>query len=143
MHDDTPNEEFIDRWLEKMRDRYRYKKLKQMSKKRLDRMEFEVDSQFRIFEIGFPPDESRRQGGTRAYIDDYLTNTKETLTPAEQERLWQSKSDIKHEIYRARGYRKEKRREHRSGLVNSVVDLVNGSVRLALDMWAVIKRMLP
>jgi hypothetical protein len=143
MYDNTPNEEYIDRWLERMRQRYRYEKLKQMSKERLTGMEFEVESRFLIFKSGFPSSDSAMQGTARAWASDNPNDTKEALTAAEKERLRQAKSDLKHEIYRARGYREEKRREHRSDLMNSAVDLVNGVKWSVLGLWATVKEIMP
>lgn len=143
MYEETPNKEYIDRWLEKMQDRYEYKNLKQMSKGRLEGMEFEVERHFLVFKSGFPPEESAIQGGRRAFVFDNPNETKETLTSAEKERLRQSKSDLHHEIYRAQGYREEKRREHRSELVNSISDIVNGINQSMLAIWATVKELTP
>lgn len=143
MYESTPNKEYIDRWLEEVRDRYRYEKLKQMEKSRLEGMEFEVDSHFEIFKAGFPDEQSLVQGETRAVLFDEPNETKESLTSAERERLRQAKSDIRHEIYRAKGYREEQRREHRSDLMNGAVDLVNGISRSILGLWATVKELTP
>jgi hypothetical protein len=143
MHDETPNKEFIDRWLEEMRDRYRYEKLKQMSLNRLHGMEFEVENHFLIFKSSFPHEDSLVQGDMRAFIHDNPNATQEALTSAERERLRQVKNDLQHEIYRARGYREEKRREHRSDLMNSAVDLVDSVNRTILGIWATVKELTP
>jgi hypothetical protein len=143
MYEDTPNKEYIDRWVEEMEDRYQYEKLKQMRKGRLHGMEFKVESDVVIFKAGFPSEKSLIQGNTRAYINDNPNDTKEALTPAEKERLRQVKSDLKHEIYRARGYREEKRREHRSELMNSAIDVVSGVYGIVLGLWATVREATP
>jgi hypothetical protein len=74
---------------------------------------------------------------------DNPNDTKEALTPAEKERLRQAELDLKHEIYRARGYREEKRREHRSDLMNSTVDLANAVSHSILGLWATAKELTP
>ena len=143
MYEDTPNQEYINRWLERMRERYRFERLKQMTAKRLDGMEYEVDIRFLIFKSGFPHSDSAMQGSVRAFVLDNPNETKEALTSAEEERLRQAKLDLKHEVYRARGYREEKRREHRSELMNSAVDLANALSRTILGLWATVKEATP
>jgi uncharacterized membrane protein len=143
MYEDTPNEEYIDRWLEKMRERYQFDRLKQMSKGRLEGMEFKIESEFTIFKSGFPPSESGLQDKRRAIMRGNNNDTKEALTPAEKERLRQAKSDLKHEVYRARGEREKQRRKHRSDLMNSVVDTANAVSRSILGLWATVKELTP
>lgn len=142
-YENTPNKEFIDPWLEKMKARYQFDKLKQMSINRLQGMEFRVDSKFLIFKAGFPDSQSAMQGLARAWAYDDPKNTKEALTPIENERLREAKSDIKHEIYRAQGYREKIVREHRSDLLNALVDLMNGVSRSILGIWATVKEITP
>lgn len=143
MCEDTPNKEYIDRWLEKMRDRYQFERLKQISKERLTGMEFEVENRFLIFKSGFPHSESAIQGSFRAFVNDDTNATREALTPDEKERLRQAKLDLNHEIYRARGHREEKRREHRSELMNSAVDFANAVSRSVLGLWVTVKEVNP
>ena len=140
---DTPNKEYIDPWLEKMRDRYRFEKLKQMSMERLAGMEFEVENRFLIFKSGFPHSDSAIQGSVRAFVHDDPNAAKEALTPDEKQRLRQAKLDLNHEIFRAKGYREEKRREHRSEVMNSAVDFADAISRSVLGLWATVKAATP
>lgn len=143
MYTGTPNEEFIDPWLEELRERYRCEKLKQMSLERLHGMEFEIENQFLLFKADFPHGKSAIQGELRAFVHDNPNAAKESLTSAERERLRQAKNNLKHEVFRAKGYRKEKRREHRSDLMNSAVDLGNAISRSILGIWATAKEITP
>lgn len=143
MYEDTPNKEYIDRWLEKMRRRYDFERLKEMSSDRLHGMEFEVDSRFEIFKAGFPHQRSGLQGPSRAFASSNPNERKKSLTSAEKERLRQERLDMKHEIYRARGYRKEKKREHRSELANTAVDFANEVSQSLLTIWATVKELKP
>lgn len=143
MYEDTPNAEYIDQWLEKIRNRYRYEKLKEMSKDRLNGMEYRIDSKFMIFKAGFPDSDSLVQGPMREVAFNDATASKEALTPLEKERLREAESDLKHEIYRAQGHREEKRREHRSELMNSAVDFANAVSRSVLGLWATVKEATP
>jgi len=143
MYDDTPNKEYIDRWLEAMRERYDFEQLKQMSKDRLHGMEFEIENEFKIFKSDFPNSDSLVQGELRGLVYDNANEAKEALTRAEKERLRQAKSDLTHEVYRARGFREEKRREHRSELMNSAVDLMNATTQSILGLWATVKELTP
>lgn len=143
MYEGTPNEEYLNPWIDRMEERYQYDRLKQMSLDRLHGMEFEVHSRFKIFKAGFPHRESFVQGEFRAVLSKRGDDTRVSLTPTEKERLRQVRLDLEHEIYRARGYREERRREHRSDTLNSVVDLFDAVSRTVLSVRATISELTP
>lgn len=130
MYRETPNEEVLDWWIDRMKSRYQYERLKDMSLDRLHNMEYEVEIREKILKAGFPHDNSAVQGEMRQFILDDPQDTKEALNQAEKLRLDQATEDIKHEIYRAKGTKLKERREHRSKLFNGVVDALDALARL-------------
>lgn len=134
MYRETPNQEILDWWLEQMHSRYQYEALKDESLDRLHNMEFEVDNEFKIFEVGFPHEDAIAQGSLRKQIYEDPGDTREALTQDEKLRLRQAKQDMKHEIYRAKGEKLAERREHRSRILNSVVDALHAVARIAKNL---------
>lgn len=134
LYEDTPNKQYIDWWLDQMEQRYDHERLKDMSLDRLHNMEFEVMSKFKIFKVGFPDQDSTVEGRFRAVAFDDPTEARESLTPLEKARLRQAKEDFKHEIYRAKGLKLKERREHRSRILNSLGDFVDGLARVLKNL---------
>ena len=142
MFKDTPNKEYIDPWLEKMEQRCQFEKLQDMTKERLDGLEFEIQSDFNMFKACFPDRNSAVQGEFRAVVTNNPT-PREPLTTTERQRLRQAEREFTHRVYRARGYRERLRRQHRTELVNSAVDLVNAITKSILGVWATVRDATP
>lgn len=135
MDENTPNEEYLNWWLDRMKEQYQYEKLRDMSLDRLHNMEYEVESRFKLFEATFPDRDSEIQGKDRAFLYDDPNATRENLTTNERIRMKQAKEEMKHEIYRAKGTRLEKRREHRSKILNGFADLADAIAKALGNMW--------
>ncbi|WP_255195189.1 hypothetical protein [Halorarius litoreus] len=131
MYAETPNKEEVD-WVEdRVRELYRYERLKDCDIDFLHNLEFAVEHRMLLFESAFPPEESSIQGPTRAYVFDDENADKVALTEDEKIRMSLLKAEAQIEIHRAKGHRLELRREQRNKFANSIADAV-GSVADAI-----------
>ena len=84
MCQDTPNAEYLDPPLEKLKELYRYERLKDMDLDSLHNKEHELENKFSRIRAEFPPQESAMQGGVRKFI---IGDDKKALTPKERKRI--------------------------------------------------------
>lgn len=130
MYEDTPNQEEIDWFVDRMREIYDYDRLKDCDIDYLYNQEFGTKNDSMFFRQIFPADDSLVEGNLLAYANNQENIDRESLTPAEWMRLHMLEKEIEIEIRRAFGHRKQLRREHRSKLVNSVSDMIDSIVSI-------------
>ena len=127
-----PNREDIESFEEEMKENFRYDRLKQMPANRLDGLEYKLETRFEEFETSFPREESEMQGEIRKVFG--ANNEKESLTPRERRYLRNTKDELKHNIYRARGYRKDKNRKHRRKMTGHIAESIRATTRTILEI---------
>ena len=126
------NGEYIESFVGIMKEDYKYSKLKQMPANRLDGLEYKLENRFMFFKTSFPPKESKMQGEIRKAFG--LDDTKEALTPEEILYLENTKDELKHNIYRARGYREDEIRKHRRKMTRHITDSIRATSRTILEI---------
>lgn len=126
MYDETPNQQEIDWFEERMEEIYQYDKLKECNIEYLKSQKYLIENREIIFKSSFPAEDSLIQGETRAFMSDNKNDTKESLTNAERLRIQWIKQEAKREVHRAIGHRRQLKRRHRHKLANSIADLVTG-----------------
>jgi len=143
MAGETPNKKYLDRWLEQMSSRYQYEELQQMPISKLRSMKSDVECRFFAFRKSFPNSNAAMQGERRAEVYVTPTDTRQSLSTVEIQRLRQAKLDIKREIDRAIGFRKDQRRERRSDWMNSVVEIADKAVAAVFAICATVWKAIP
>lgn len=143
MNPRTPNHEHLDRFISDVEERYDYSKLKDWPLDELRGQEFLLRNEFERFKVTFPSQDSLWQGELRMVASDNPNEEKYPLTTAERLRLEDARKSAESEIYRAIGYRKEQKREQRSELVNSLVDITANVKYASLSLFASIRQLKP
>jgi len=139
----TPNGEHIKDFTANIENRYDYSKLKDWPIEKLSGQEFLLHNEFDRFKYTFPDRGSIWQGKLRMAMSEHEVEERYALTTAERLQLEDARKSAESEIYRAIGYRKQKKREQRSGTLNSIVDLSENIKYTSLSIFASIKQLKP
>ena len=127
MYQDTPNDEYLDPPLEKLKELYSYERLKDMDLDSLHNKECELENKFRRIRAEFPPQESAMQGGFRKFV---IGDSKRALTPKEKKRINLTKQELRDNIQRARAYRKDKKREHHRSVAKLYAEVLKQCAKI-------------
>lgn len=125
MPESSPNKDRIDSFEERVLERFNHEKMKDWSLERLHEARYLFELEFTGFKNSFPPEKSGMQGEFRAFVYDDPNEERHALTVDERLRLRHIKRTALGELNRAEGKRKEKNREHRLKVYNTVVDASN------------------
>lgn len=143
MSSESPNYEHIELFSSRIEERYNLSRLKDWPLDELQGQEFLLRNEFERFKNTFPNKDSIWQGKLRQYAADDLTENKHPLTTAERLRLENDRKTAESELNRAIGYRKEKRRDQRSDLVNDLLDLSANLKYASFGLFASIRQLTP
>lgn len=123
MDRETPNKDYLDSFIDHIRDQYQVEHLKDWELHELKREEWNIRLRFQKFQKQFPPEKSVIQGPYRAVMLDDPSDTKQSLTILEQERLDRVKKEVIGNVKRARGLRQDKRRSQWERLLAKLVEV--------------------
>lgn len=143
MNSQTPNEDHLEEFIDNIETRYDYSKLKDWELEKLRGREHLLHNEFQRFKMTFPDDGSIWQGKLRAVAADDSTEEKYPLTTAERLRLEDARKTAEGEVYRAVGHRKQLKREQRSDILNTVVDVSVNLKYASLSLFAAVKQLKP
>lgn len=121
MNQTTPNQEHIESFIDDIEERYQYDKLKDCSLDYLHEQKHLIKNEFDRFEWNFPSQTSQAPREFQTIMSSHQ-EPREPLSTVEKRQLEDTKKTALREIHRARGYRNDKKREHRLDLINSVSD---------------------
>lgn len=113
MYEDTPNQEYLDDFIDGLREVCQVEKLKEWELTELQGEEWEIRLKIFVFMDKFPATESCVQGDVRAYVNDDPNDTKRALTVEERERLDLVKEELVGNVKQARGIKREEAKENR------------------------------
>lgn len=123
MYEDTPNQEYLNPFITRLREQYRIEKLRDWELNELKGEEWNIRQKVDTFRLKFPAPESCIQGDIRAYVNDDPSDTKRTLTDEEHERLDLVKEELIGNVKQARGIKREERRTYFERMLNKLIQL--------------------